>query len=181
MTIHRYLSRLQFIFAALAAAMALRQGVAGDVPSPVFTNSLGMPFARVPGTKVLFCIWSTRVQDCEVWLKETHQTAEPPGFKQGPTHPAVNVNWIEAKAFCEWLTDKERKAGRIAKEQSYRLPTDAEWSVAAGLKESVEGTPASKDGKVPDFFPWGREWPPPKGRSEEGEGARSPLTVFTHI
>ncbi|MEI7731290.1 MAG: serine/threonine-protein kinase [Verrucomicrobiota bacterium] len=28
-----------------------------------WTNSLGMPFVPVPGTKVLFCIWDVRVQD----------------------------------------------------------------------------------------------------------------------
>jgi formylglycine-generating enzyme required for sulfatase activity len=155
-------TRVALILAALVAVAAVWQAVAADIPSPVLTNSLGMPFAKVPGTKVLFCIWVTRVQDYGQWLKETGKTAEAPSFQQGPNHPAVNVNWTEAKAFCQWLTDKERKAGRITPEQSYRLPTDSEWSTAVGLNEPVEGTPEAKDGKVADAFPWGTEWPPPK-------------------
>jgi formylglycine-generating enzyme required for sulfatase activity len=60
------------------------------------------------------------------------------------------------------LTDKERKAGLIKPNQSYRLPTDTEWSVAVGLKEPNDGTPEDKDGKIENVFPWGTQWPPPK-------------------
>src|SRR3954447_23098363 len=132
----KYLSLLVFLLAAV-----VRPSVAADGSLPAFTNSLGMPFVKVSGAKVWFCTWLTRVQDYELWLKATGKTAEAPGFKQGPTHPAVNVSWADAKAFCQWLTDKDRAAGKITKGQSYRLPTDAEWSVAVGLNEPAEGTP----------------------------------------
>ena len=46
------------------------------------------------------------------------------------------MSWPEAKAFCDWLTDYERKSGWI-ENQSYRLPTDVEWSAAAGLKAAA--------------------------------------------
>jgi formylglycine-generating enzyme required for sulfatase activity len=36
--------------------------------------------------------------------------------------PVVNVEWNDAKAFCDWLTTKEGK--------KYRLPTGAEWEYA---------------------------------------------------
>jgi len=32
-----------------------------------------------------------------------------PGFEQGPDHPVVGVNWRDARMFCQWLTEKERK------------------------------------------------------------------------
>jgi formylglycine-generating enzyme required for sulfatase activity len=147
---------------ALLSALPFERAVSADIQPAAVTNSLGMPFAKVPGTKVLFCVWITRVQDYEHYLKAAGKTADSPDYKQGPTHPAVNVSWHDAKAFCQWLTDKERQAGVISKDQTYRLPTDTEWSVAVGLNEPPEGTPQAKDGKNQDAFPWGTEWPPPK-------------------
>ncbi len=59
----------------------------------------------------------------------------------------MGVSWDEAKAFCAWLTETERKAHHISEKQEYRLPTDAEWSKAVGKSK----------------YPWGNEWPPPEG------------------
>ncbi len=151
-------------------------------PGQAWENTLGMKFAPVLGTGVLFCIWDTRVQDFEAFVKETSYDAtggmysigndgwqqrgdswRSPGFPQGPTHPVCGVNWDDAKAFCQWLTEKERREGRLAANQEYRLPTDAEWSVAAGLNEQSGGTPQSKDGRIPGVYPWGTQWPPPRG------------------
>ncbi len=117
----------------------------------------------VPGTKVLFSVWETRVQDYEVYSKETAQSEKTkrvwpkPGFEQGPTHPAVMLRWEDPVAFCAWLSLKE---GR-----TYRLPTDAEWSLAAGLEGEIDGSPKDKEkasGKV-KIYPWGKLWPPPRG------------------
>lgn len=129
-------------------------------------NSLQMKFVPVPGTKVLFCIWETRVRDYEAFTKTNGQEWSKPDFAQGPTHPAVNVSWDDATAFCAWLTKMERKAGRIGSNQCYRLPTDAEWSAAVGLTNEPGRTPGEKDRTNLRDFPWGKqlpEWPPPPG------------------
>src|ERR1039457_6616971 len=78
-----------------------------------------------------------------------------------PIYPVVKVSWEDAKAFCRWLTEKERREGIIGSKYSYQLPRDWEWSVAVGLTESGEGTAENKDEKIPDVYPWGRQWPPP--------------------
>lgn len=112
-------------------------GGGGSLPAATkeqpYVNSLGMKFVPVAGTNVLFCTTETTVAQ--------YQAAglgyQAPQFTQGSNHPAVNVSWDDAKAWCAWLSKREGK--------KYRLPTDAEWSAAVGLST----------------YPWGDSWPPP--------------------
>lgn len=132
-----------------------------------WTNSLGMRFVPVPGTKALFSIWETRVKDYAAYAAARSGVDESwrhPGFSQQETHPAVNITWEDAQGFCRWLTEKERAAGRIPANQSYRLPTDAEWSWAVGIGDrEPDGSPQGKDEQVPAVYPWGTQAQPPKG------------------
>ena len=136
-----------------------------------FTNSLGMKFVPVPitggpttGKRVLFSVWPVRAQDFDAFLKEQAQTRPKTGFEEGPAHPAIGINWFDAQAFCAWLTTRERTAGKLGAEASYRLPSDHEWSCALeiGAREDVNKPPAEKHLGIPGLFPWGTQWPPPK-------------------
>jgi hypothetical protein len=146
-----------------------------------WVNSLGMKFVPVAGTQVLFSVWDTRVQDFEAFVADTNYDAtggmwslgkdgleqrggtwREPGFSQGPTHPVVGVNWNDAKKFSEWLTRREQGSGMLPRGWVYRLPTDAEWSAGVGLQGEKGNNPQEKDGKI-KLYPWGKEWPPPKG------------------
>ena len=143
------------------------------------TNSLGMRFLPVPGVAALFGIWPVRVQDYEVFAAETAQKWSRPKFKQEPTHPAVNVSYDDAKRFCHWLTEKERRAGQLGERDEYRLPTDLEWSAAVDLVKETGATPAERDGKIPDVYPWGKEWPPPKNVGNYDEELRRDIFDYT--
>ncbi|HWB58092.1 MAG TPA: SUMF1/EgtB/PvdO family nonheme iron enzyme, partial [Chthoniobacteraceae bacterium] len=133
---------------SFAQVRKIRASAAGV--GPQFVNSLGMKFVPLPGTGVLVSIWDTRVQDYRAYAQANANVDgswQNPGYQQAPDHPVVNVSWNDARAFCAWLTQKERAEGKIAKGREYRLPTDEEWTVATGGSD----------------YPWGDQWPPPKG------------------
>jgi formylglycine-generating enzyme required for sulfatase activity len=143
------------------------------IPANAFVNTLGMPFVPVAGTDVQFCIWETRVKDYAAYAAANAGVDASwknfgRGFKQEDTHPVVHVSWEDAQAFCEWLTKKEMAEGKIKAGQKYRLPTDAEWSVAVGLGKEVGDTPEAKDGGIKDVYPWRKEWPPAVGAGNYG-------------
>jgi formylglycine-generating enzyme required for sulfatase activity len=174
----------------ILAAFVLNGAGAGAEPGQVpsaFENSLGMRFVPVPGTQVLFSIWDTRVQDFEAFVAATGYDATvrmnslrngrfgpyggswaSPGFAQGKTHPVCGVSWADAHSFCTWLTRKERTEHRLGADQACRLPTDAEWSAAAGLPRESGDTPEEKSKKIRGIYPWGTQWPPPRGSGNYG-------------
>lgn len=51
-------------------------------------------------------------------------TAELP---EGDDFPVGNVNFAEAEAFCQKLTELGRRSGDLATEWEFRLPTEAQW------------------------------------------------------
>jgi len=151
----------------VVAPPAPSQPTPTQAPHPVdaFVNTLGMKFVPVPGTEVQFSIWETRVKDYAAYAAANagvDATWKSPGFTQEDTHPVVNVSWNDAQAFCAWLTKKELAEGKIKTGQKYRLPTDAEWSVAVGLGKEEGNTPEEKSGGIKDVYPWGKGYPPPK-------------------
>lgn len=65
-----------------------------------------------------------------------------PGYAH---YPVVGVSWEAATAFCEWRTLFLRRGlqRRDVKVEKYRLPTEAEWEMAA------------RSGKTENRYPWG--------------------------
>lgn len=148
-----------------------------------FENTLGMRFVPVPITggptdhqRLLFSIWETRVQDYAVFAKETTRVWPEPGYEQGPSHPAAMLSWHDAHDFCQWLTEREHKSGKLSAHLSYFLPTYHEWSCAMGIGEREDAEmPISKKGLgLNHLYPWGESWPPPQNVANfAGEEARS--------
>lgn len=127
-----------------------------------YENTLGMRLHEVDGSRVLFSIWETRVQDYRVFVEDTGRAWKSAGFPQEDTHPAVMVSWEDATQFCRWLTAREIAAGSLPEGCLYRLPTSKEWSLAVGLKmPDATDTMALVNGPSQTEFPWDGEWPPP--------------------
>jgi iron(II)-dependent oxidoreductase len=70
-----------------------------------------------------------------------------------PHHPVIHVNWYEADAFCRW-------AGR-------RLPTEAEWELAAAAEPDVAANGVTARRRR---YPWGDD-PPVAERANLDGGA----------
>ena len=97
-------------------------------------------------------------KDAERWWtpqgwqwKTEQQRTEPWGWNDpeysGTNQPVIGITWYEATAFCAWLTKQVD-----AKDYVVRLPTEAEWEVAA----SVDSSPVRR------LYPWGDEEPTPE-------------------
>ncbi|HEY8991915.1 MAG TPA: SUMF1/EgtB/PvdO family nonheme iron enzyme [Luteolibacter sp.] len=134
----------------------------GVVFGKAWQNGIGMKFTPV-GPDLMASVWETRVRDFDEYLKANRAARRPrsPDFKTGPDHPVVFVTRDDARAFCAWLTERERGQERIALNHQYRLPTDLEWSHLAGLEEAENLTPGERDARKERVFPWGTDWPPP--------------------
>lgn len=103
-----------------------------------------------------FSIAETEVTNSQYaeFIKETKH-APPPGWKESEfpkgteNFPVTNVTWQDAAAFCKWM---EKKLGLPV-----RLPTEAEWELAARGSSSYK-------------YPWGNEWKKEAVSSKENGG-----------
>jgi len=124
-------------------------------------NSLGMTFVPLPKTNIYMCVHETRLADFNAFLaaepasEAAKANRQEYGYWGWEDYP-VGVTWDSARQFCEWLSRKEGK--------KYRLPTDDEWSQAAGLKSTGNRNGGESPARLSDNstgnYPWGKEWPP---------------------
>ena len=112
-----------------------------------------------------FSIAETEVTNAQYaeFIKDSNHTA-PLGWKASTfpkgteNFPVVNVSWRDAIDFCLWMS---KKSGL-----SVRLPTEAEWEMAA----------SGGGGKK---YPWGDEWNKSAAISEETGGKVSAVKSFS--
>lgn len=124
-----------------------------------WTNSIGMEFA--PLGEVLIATTETRRADWAEFFRQLPSSIPAPVPLDGDrTLPMTHVSRTDAETFCRWLTMVEREKGLLESSEGYRLPTDDEWSMAAGLPREKGDTPAERNGRIIGMYPWGLAWPP---------------------
>ena len=111
---------------------------------PTIDNKDGSTLVLIPSGIFMFADVSVHVElhgfylaahaitnwQFERYVRETG--AETPwNARAGPDHPAVNVTWYEARAYCKWA--------------GLRLPTALEWEKGARGRDGIE-------------YPWGDRW-----------------------
>lgn len=143
----------QFEFEGVVKVEGGEVAVGGDDKRP-WKRSIVADFA-IAETEV------TNAQYSEFVAEAKH--AAPPIWKNGKfpdgteNYPVTNVSWRDADAFCRWLSKK------LAAE--VRLPTEAEWELAA----------VGRDGKK---YPWGEAWDKEAANSLESGGKVSAVKSF---
>jgi serine/threonine protein kinase/formylglycine-generating enzyme required for sulfatase activity len=143
---------------SLTATLQPSQGV---VFGKTWHNGIDMRFEPVEAD-LMASAYETRVIDYEAFIQGArHERPSKPEFEQGKDHPVVYVSRDDAKAFCKWLTEKEREEELIGQTHQYRLPTDLEWNMIADLKREVGDGPSQRDANKSMLYAWGAYWPPP--------------------
>lgn len=152
----KYLKLVSFVFAAFlgfSVSAALAQAAPGDIisdcdgcPEMVMLED-GIAIGATLITRAQFAVFAAEVElsgtdGCFIRFKKRWKNTEgkgwiDPGFEQGDDHPAVCMNWLEATAYADWLSEKSG--------QFYRLPT---------FEESVAATAAGAE----TAFWWGDDF-----------------------
>ncbi|MHC4204620.1 MAG: formylglycine-generating enzyme family protein, partial [Planctomycetota bacterium] len=141
-----------------------------DIGKTEVTTAQFKAFVEAAGYEKMGWKWDHRCSD-HIGTVE-NRPCKNPEFELTDSHPIVRVDYNDAKAFCEWLSERTG--------QFFRLPTEAEWEYAcragttgdyAGDIEQMAWFDATSDGlphpvarKKPN--PWGlhdmygnvREW-----------------------
>ena len=103
-----------------------------------------MQFVPLPGGRAWVSVWETRVSDYAAFAAATTNGWHAAWFQETTNHPAVEVRWDEAEAFCAWLSQRERASGLLGANEGYRLPTSDEWTSSLG--QAQDGDPSTIPG-----------------------------------
>lgn len=92
-------------------------------------------------------------RDYAVFVQDTgRKWRSPDGLdSERQNAPATDLTWHDARAYCQWLTNRWRASGKILQTSRVRLPTEPEWERAC----NGDYNQLSARGPI---YPWGSEW-----------------------
>ena len=97
------------------------------------------------------------------------------GDKSDAELPAVNVSWDDAIEFCDKLTSLERSSGDLQANESYRLPTEAEWEYACRAGTTTKYSFGDDEKLLGDF-----SWFPGNALNAHPVGTKKPNSWGLH-
>ncbi|MBR5888940.1 MAG: SUMF1/EgtB/PvdO family nonheme iron enzyme [Akkermansia sp.] len=146
-------------------------------------NSLGIKLQPLQ-PNLLVCATEIRVEDYSNYCRQSGAAEpQPTSFEQNGHHPVVNVSREDAEAFAAWLTAQERASGLIEETDTYRLPTDEEWSNMVGCKDAQGDCPYERQrhrATNATEYPWGRKWPPAANTGNFADAGAIPYLRADH-
>ena len=142
----RHLTEAVFTSAERRKAGQAHEKPTGPEPKKPPTNSIGMELVSIPKGKFMMGegggavgviltkpFWLGKYEVTQGQFKKVMGTEPWVGHGDvqiGEDNAASYVDWNNATAFCQRLTDTDHKNGKRLAGESYRLPTDAEWEYA---------------------------------------------------
>jgi len=118
-------------------------------PNSAPAHRVNLPAFRIAAFPVTCAAYQTFIDDTgRPWVSANGRASER------ANHPATDLTWHDAWAYCDWLTVRWRPEGRIAASDIVRLPTEREWEAAAR-------------GPTGTTYPWGDDWASDHANDEE--------------
>ncbi len=133
--------------------------------------------ARYPITVAQFAAFvRTGGYDCADWWTEfgldwcrRKKRREPDSWSEQSAfdnRPVVGVSWFEAMAYARWLdVHLRRRSGHVPADYLMRLPTEAEWEMAAR-------------GGAGRIYAWGDEWEDSRANTSDSIGRPVSVGMF---
>ncbi|MBO9127210.1 MULTISPECIES: SUMF1/EgtB/PvdO family nonheme iron enzyme [unclassified Rhizobium] len=138
-----------------------------DIPAGTFTfgsdtHPNSAPPHRVTVGAFRIGIYPVTNRDYGAFVRAmNHLWRSPDGFAEDRRNaPATDLTWRDARAYCDWLTERWRGEGRISSDEVVRLPTEPEWERAARGDQPDVGAETI-------VYPWGAAWTDDASNSEE--------------
>lgn len=135
-----------------AASFLMGSNAGQDCERPVhrvWVDSFGLAATQVTNAEYEHFLRATSAQAPPFW--------SDPNFSH-PQQPITGVSWFQAAKYCEWLSSQTARV--------YRLPTEAEWELAArgGLEQKNFAWGDAPPQSLPDYATRWQTGPEPVGR-----------------
>ncbi|MBT7303812.1 MAG: SUMF1/EgtB/PvdO family nonheme iron enzyme, partial [Victivallales bacterium] len=144
-------------------AKLFREAIDFPIPACNWTvPDVGMEFVWINALKMWVGKYEVTNGEYRAFNKANHSGPYLKYSLDGDRQPVVYVSFGEISAYAEWLTKREREAGRLPKQARYRLPAGREYITYAQCGDDRK-------------YPWGNDWPPITGKAGNLGDTTSPM------